>query len=425
MTPEAVSQFPLLSVKGDKTCPSVVAGRIQHFLGKWKQLTHDPDTLNAVRGYKIDFLLTLVQFTIPRTINFSAQEGANVNAQISKFLEKGIIVHRSHEEGEFISNIFMRPKRDRSSRMILNRNDLYTFVCFHHFKMDSIHTYSQLMRPRCYMASIDLRDAYYSVPIAKEHQKYLKFIWQRNLYQFTCWAQGLSSAPRLFTKLMKPVFLFLRELGQISSGYLDDSFLLGYSPEECQANIDDTLILYDDLGFLPHEVKSVTIPAQVLHHLVFILNSLDMTVSIPVDKHQKLQLAARRILDSKSPTIREVAQLIGMMVSCFQGVEYGELFYRQLEIEKAAAVKTNNWDFDQSMSLSKLASADISWWIRNALTSKRKIDHGKIGRILYTDVFIQGWGASMNDGTTGGRWTSSGKSHHINYLELKAIILGL
>ena len=113
--------------------------------------------------------------------------------------------------------------------MILNFKDLNTFVRFHHFKMDSIHTCSYLMRPRCYMASIDLREAYYSVPIAKEHQKYLKFIWQGNLYQFTCLAQGLCCALGLFTELIKRVFSFLREFGHISSGYLDDSFLIGYS----------------------------------------------------------------------------------------------------------------------------------------------------------------------------------------------------
>ena len=62
VTPEAVSQFPVLSVKGDKTCPCIVAGRIQHFLGKWKQLTHDPNILNAVTGYKTDL------FPYPRTV---------------------------------------------------------------------------------------------------------------------------------------------------------------------------------------------------------------------------------------------------------------------------------------------------------------------------------------------------------------------
>ena len=114
--------------RGDKTCPPVVAGRIQHFLGKWKQLTHDPSILNPVRGYKIDFLLTPVQFTIPRTINFPAQESANDNVQISKFLEKGIIVKSSHEEGEFISNIFLRPKKDGSFRRILNTSVRFVFI---------------------------------------------------------------------------------------------------------------------------------------------------------------------------------------------------------------------------------------------------------------------------------------------------------
>ena len=78
-----------------------------------------------------------------------------------------------------------------------------------------------------------------------------------------------------------------------------------------------------------------------------------MIVSILADKHQKLKLATQRILDRKSPTIREVAQLIGIMVSCFPGVSSA----RQ---KKAAALKTNNCEFEQTMLLSKLASADNS-----------------------------------------------------------------
>ena len=70
---------------------------------------------------------------------------------------------------------------------------------------------------------------------------------------------ALFRPPRFFNKLMKPVFSFPRELGHISSGYLDDSFSLTILPEERQANIDDTLTLNHDLGFLPYEVKSVTI----------------------------------------------------------------------------------------------------------------------------------------------------------------------
>ena len=77
------------------------------------------------------------------------------------------------------------------------------------------------------------------------------------------------------------------------------------------------------------------------------------------------------------------------------------------------------------MLLFKLASVDISWWIRNTLTSKRRIDHGKISHTLYTDASTQGWGASLNDTTAGGWWPSSEESHNVNYLELKTILLGL
>lgn len=62
------------------------------------------------------------------------------------------------------------------------------------------------------MTSIDLKDAYYSIPIALEHQKYLKFIWRDQLYAFTCLPMGLSSSPWIFTKVMKSVFAYLRDL---------------------------------------------------------------------------------------------------------------------------------------------------------------------------------------------------------------------
>jgi hypothetical protein len=57
------------------------------------------------------------------------------------------------------------------------------------------------------MTSIDLKDAYYSIPVAAEDQKYLKFIWREKLYVFTSLPMGLTSSPRIFTKVLKPVLL--------------------------------------------------------------------------------------------------------------------------------------------------------------------------------------------------------------------------
>ncbi len=84
-------------------------------------------------------------------------------------------------------------------------------VLYRHFKMDTLASILSLVTPEAYMATIDLRHAYYTIPIASEHQKFLKFLWNGNLYQFTALPMGLSSSPRIFKKLMKPVLAALRQ----------------------------------------------------------------------------------------------------------------------------------------------------------------------------------------------------------------------
>ena len=66
--------------------------------------------------------------------------------------------------------------------MILNLKNLNKHVQYNHFKMDTLQSVLSLMTPSCFMASVDLKDAYYSVPIAVAHQKYLKFDWGGKLY---------------------------------------------------------------------------------------------------------------------------------------------------------------------------------------------------------------------------------------------------
>ena len=219
--------------------------------------------------------------------------------------------------------------------------------------MDSIWNAIQLMKPGCYMASVDLKDAYYSVHVSKKHQKYLKFSWNGKLYKFTCF--GLALAPRKFTKLLKPVYSTLRLKGHISSPYIDDSILMGDNFSECAANVVDTVQLLDNLNFVPHPKKSVFIPTQILVYLGFVLNSLTMTVSLTPETVKKLKGAVTRLLSCNRPLIREVAQVIGLIISTFPGVMYGPPYFRTTECEKAKAIKLNQGKFDAPMELSTAA----------------------------------------------------------------------
>ena len=127
------------------------------------------------------------------------------------------------------------------------------------------------------MTSIDLKDAYYSIPIAEEHQKYLKFIWRDQLCAFTSLSMGLTSSPRIFTKVLKPVLSYFRsQFGHTCLGYIDDSFYLEDGYTECEEATLHTIQLFVSLGFRIHPGKSVIIPTQILESLGFILNSIVM-----------------------------------------------------------------------------------------------------------------------------------------------------
>lgn len=132
-------------------------------------------------------------------------------------LSKGVVIESQHEDGEFISNIVFVV---RNYRMILNLKCFNENVSKNHFKMESLQSAVRLMKPGCYMAIIDLKDAYYSVPTHKSYQKFLKFSWRGKLFQFTCLPNGLSCAPRCFTKILKPVYATHRRDGILMLGML-------------------------------------------------------------------------------------------------------------------------------------------------------------------------------------------------------------
>ena len=80
-----------------------------------------------------------------------------------------------------------------------------------------------------YVVSVDLKQAYCSLKIAEEQQKYLCFQWHGKVYQFTCLPNGISEGPRLFTKLLKPIFATLREKGFTITSFIDDTLMCSAS----------------------------------------------------------------------------------------------------------------------------------------------------------------------------------------------------
>ena len=144
------------------------AGATQFCQKQWAKLTSNRLILQAVNaGVSLEFDALPTQWGKLTPLNFSAHDFDIIDNQVVQFLKLGIIERTVHSPRAFISNIFIREKRDGSHRLILNLVELNPFIAYHHFKMDTVETVISLMRKDCFMASVDLSNAYYSVPIAE------------------------------------------------------------------------------------------------------------------------------------------------------------------------------------------------------------------------------------------------------------------
>lgn len=116
----------------------------------------------------------------PRVIQM--KDGHLVTEEVCKLPAKGAIKVVSPTSSQFLSRIFVVPKRDGLHRPVVNLRPLNQFMANIHFKMESLSIMRDLLRQQDWMVSIDLKDAYLSVAIWEVHQRYLRFMWQDTIY---------------------------------------------------------------------------------------------------------------------------------------------------------------------------------------------------------------------------------------------------
>lgn len=394
---------------------------------QWADLTNSKFVLNAVKGYKIPFNHKPNQKKPPPTKTNSIYEVNAINAELQQLLSKGAIRRCKHKKGEFLSTFFLRKKPNESFRFILNLKNLNKYISAPHFKLEDYRVVQNLLYKNCYMATLDLTDAYFLIPIAESHKKYLRFSFNNTLYEFSCLCFGLNIAPYLFTKIIKPVVQKLRSKNILSVMYLDDLLIIGETFNECLKNVNYAKDLLKSLGFIINLEKSRTKPSQECKYLGFIFNSEEMSISLPMVKKQNIVNKLNKIKVKHSCKIREFASTIGTLISACPAIPYGWLHTKTFEREKYLALKRGGGDYSNYMPLHNCLQPEIDWWINNFKNDYNKHyfknDGYKIE--IFTDASTTGWGAFSNGERTHGFWTLSQINYHINVLELVAAFYGL
>ena len=165
-------------------------------------------------------------------------------------LQKGAIRRASFDPRQFVSNLFIIPKKSGDLRPVINLKPLNEFVQYHHFKMEGLNTLLDLLSGSEFFTTIDLKDAYFTIPIHPDHYKYLRFEWNSTLFEFICLPFGLSSAPRVFTKGLKPFVGSIRNKGIRLVICLDDMAIISSSRELSSRGADIVVQMVESLGFI-------------------------------------------------------------------------------------------------------------------------------------------------------------------------------
>ena len=129
-----------------------------------------------------------------------------INSEIQKLLDGRVIAQGDREANDFFSTVFTRKKKDGSSRTILNLKYLNEFVRYRHFKMAPPTDVFKTIKKDVWIASVDLKDTFFTVPVNVSHQKIFQGWVVSKLLQILGYAKWLLRCNADFYKNPKACF---------------------------------------------------------------------------------------------------------------------------------------------------------------------------------------------------------------------------
>lgn len=397
----------------------------------WEAMVSDPWVISTMfNGYNIQFKRRPPKFNgVRATVVSNPASAAVLRQEISELLEKGAVelVHSSDQFRGFYSIYFLVPKKDGGFRPILDLRHLNRSLKVLRFHMLRTVDLLQAIAPGDWFTSIDLKDAYFHVPVAPHHRQFLRFAFEGRAYQFRVLPFGLSLAPRTFTRCVGAALAPLQAQGLRILPYLDDWLVCAQTREQAH---DNTLLLLDHvscLGLTVNFAKSSLTPSQRVVFIGVAVDSLTMSAQPSpqrVDEAIRLVSHARR---SSRLFYGLLLRLMGKLTSMSTVVPLGLLFLRPLQIW------INNLGLNPKLHQRRLVRLSDQclqhlrpWGNREFLI--RGVALGAIPsrrEVVVTDASLLGWGAVWNHRIVRGVWSPQERLQHINVLELRAVRLAL
>ena len=329
-------------------------GSIGECVEYWKTFVRSGFMRNLISGgFRIPFIdrrPPRVPRQGPRQYPFSTAELDVLRPLVREYLSLGAIREWvGSPKNVFLNKIFSIAKADGvSHRLIFNAKPINRFVEAPRFTMDTVMKSMQSVHQDDLLASADLSNAYMSIPIHPDHQRFLGFQFEGKVYVFKTLPFGLNAAPWIFTKVMHECLAPLRAKGYRVFGYIDDIFIAAPAGKATSTVIDIVRHLRR-CGWLINLKKSELVPQPEVLYLGFMVNAPRMMVSVPEAKLARARSIINEILTAETTTHRDFWKLLGFLQHLVMAFQCGQfviwplrLFQSQLAIS-AAVNKDSPW----------------------------------------------------------------------------------
>ena len=216
-------------------------------IGHWQLLAAPDFILSIIRcGYKILFISSPPP-QLFKNNGSAVNECVFVGDAILKLLRDNRI-EEVFSSPDIVNPLSVSVQSSGKKRLILDLRHINIHLYKQKFRCEDLHTIKNVFAKDFFVFSFDLKSGHHHVDIFPDHRKYLAFSWDfgkghTRYFQFTVLLFGLSSAPFIFTKLLKPLITNWRSQGIPIAIFFDDGVGAGSSLEA--AKINNSLVRSD------------------------------------------------------------------------------------------------------------------------------------------------------------------------------------
>lgn len=409
----------------------VVGPVVGHFsqeqLRFWAAHASDPWVITTLtHGYRLQFRRRpQISGRVKMTVIRDPLKAQALDQELSSLLAKGAIEAVDPLLGPrgYYSTYFLVPKKTGGFRPILDLRGLNRYMKVLPFHMLTTVDVLQSIADGDWFTSIDLTDAYFHVPIAPDHRRFLRFAYRGRHWQFRVLPFGLSLSPRVFTRCVKAALAPLQASGMKILPYLDD-WLMCAPSEACAVQHTDRLLAHlEQLGLRINLGKSNLTPFQTTTFLGLALDSRAMEARPSVSRLDNIADMVSRVRLGRYLPFIFFLQLMGKLTSVTRVVPLGLLTLRPFQ----------RWlnSFHLDAKRHRHLKLRVTWQCLRALAPwrdgaylSRGVPMGLVvcrREVVTTDACLTGWGAVWQHRGVRGSWSSTERSEHINVLELRAV----